>query len=285
MAHEPLNFFTNTVGRLIGGSLTEKRKKDNENRPIAEDDQRFEFSVAYEKGAIWQEILAGQIYPYLQSALANDANGLQRMQNWFQNPSQKGVFSMKIGDGDAPNSRGVINENTKGCFVFYFSAIQPKTCGPVNDDIDPSAIKNGYYVQVAANIKPNGQPGDRAGIYLNGNIVRLVAEGEIIVGGLDADTAFGGTTAQGLQLPPGAKPLGSNNGTSDLPLPGGSPAPVQPPMGSVPPQQPQGQYSAQPPVPASPAEPHTGYMQPPQQPQQPAAPAAQPGLPPLPGGA
>jgi hypothetical protein len=278
---EPLNFFTNTVGRFVSGSLTNKRTKDQDNRPIPEDNQRFEFGIAFEKTAIWNEVIAGQFWPYLSSALAADANGLQRMQQWFQAPGAKGTFSMKINDGDAPNSKGRVNENTKGCFVFWFNAIDVKTCGPVNNDIDPAAIKPGFFVQVAGNIKSNGQPGDRAGIYMNGNIVRLVAEGDVISMGVDADTAFGGTTADSVQLPAGAKPLGAGAG-ADLPLPGGAPAPAPAPTAPAAPPAPPAAPSAPPTVPASPSEPHTGYMQPPAAP---SAPAAQPGLPPLPGGA
>lgn len=261
---EPLQFFTNTVGRLVSGSITQKRVKDNDGRPIPEDEQRYEFGIAFEKRAIWDEILVGKFHPYLMSALASDPNGLQRVNAWFQNPGAKGIFSMKIGDGDAPNSKGRVNEHTKGCFVFYCNAIEPRACVVgTNADIDPAEIKLGYYVQLAGNIKPNDEPGDRAGIYLNGNILRLVAEGDVIVAGIDAETAFGGTTADGLQLPPGARPLGSGNGNAQAfgqtSLPGSGTAPAPNQTGGAPSglPLPGASSSAQPQAPASS---YTGYM-------------------------
>ena len=43
------DFFTNSVGRFVSGSMTEKRAKDNDGRAIDPDDQRFEFGVAFRK--------------------------------------------------------------------------------------------------------------------------------------------------------------------------------------------------------------------------------------------
>ena len=202
---DPLQFFTPIVGRMTHGSVTEKRTKDYEGRPIDPENQRYEVGVAFEKQSIWP-FMVETIYPYLATALAQDPNAAQRMQNWF---STLDGFSMKITDGDKPNSKGQTNDNTKGCFVFWFQAIELKTvAGPSADalvEIDPSEIKRGYYVQVAGNIKPNEQPGDRAGIYMNGNIVWLRAQGEVIAGGVDASTAFAGAA-------PGALPTGQAGG-------------------------------------------------------------------------
>jgi hypothetical protein len=221
MSTEPLHFFTPVVGRLTHGSVTEKRSKDQDNRPIPPEDQRFEIGVAFQKAEIWP-MITEQWYPYLGSALAHDQNALSRMQNWFQTTSG---FSMKVTDGDKPNSRGQRNEHTAGCFVLWFNGIEFRTVGPSNEEIAPDAIKRGYYVQVAGNLKANGQPGDRAGIYLNGNIVRLVAEGDVIMGGMDADTAFGGSAAPAA-LPPGARPLGASTGAAGAFTPPGAPAPA-----------------------------------------------------------
>ena len=227
---ERLDFFTPVVGRFIGGSLTEKRTKDSDNREIPADKQRFEFAVAFEKQAIWP-MLVEQWYPFLATELARDQNALTRMTNWF---STMDGFSMKVGNGDKPNAEGRVNEHSKGCFVMYFSSLfAPKTVGPdpAFTEIDPLTIKRGFYVQVAGNIGGNEQPGDRAGIYLNGNVVRLIAEGEEIRGGIDAAAAFGGAAAP-TALPAGARPLGSASGVgaavgggTQMGLPG-APAPV-----------------------------------------------------------
>jgi hypothetical protein len=156
------------------------------------------------------------------------------MTNWFSTMSG---FSMKVADGDKASAEGRVNEHTKGCFVLYFSSIYaPKAVGPdpAFTEIDPAIVKRGFYVQIAGNIGPNEQPGDRAGIYLNGNVVRLIAEGEEIRGGIDAAAAFGGAAAP-TALPPGARPLGSTSGhgasfgaaPAGLPgLPGAAPAPA-----------------------------------------------------------
>lgn len=221
MTSEALHFFTPVVGRLTHGSVTEKRTKDQDNRPIAPEDQRFEIGVAFQKAEIWP-MLVEQWYPYLTTALAADQNALSRMTNWFTALSG---FSMKVTDGDKPNSRGQTNEHTKGCFVLWFNGIEFRTVGPSNEEISPDAIKRGFYVQVAGNIKSNQQPGDRAGVYLNGNIVRLIGEGDVIVGGMDADTAFGGTAAPAA-LPPGARPVGSTTGAAGAFTPPGAPAPA-----------------------------------------------------------
>lgn len=253
---DPLHFYTPMIGRFVSGSLTEKRSKDGEGRPIAPDNQRFEFGIAFDKQQAWA-FLGEKFYPYLASALSVDQNGLQRMSNWFQNPAAKGIFSMKITDGDAPNQKGHVSDHTKGMFVFWFSAIDLKTVDPNNLDLSPDMIKRGWFVQVAGSIKPNEQQGDRAGIYMNGNIVRLVAEGDVIVGGIDPTEAFGGTTAATpAALPPGARPLGSSSGVAAGFAPaGGSMAPV-------------GQFAGAPPAgipiasPGSPpAAPYAGAMQ------------------------
>lgn len=215
-----LDFFTPVAGRFISGSLTEKRSKDSDNRPIEPEKQRYEFGIAFQKNEIWS-MLTEQFRPWLTTQLASDANGLSRMQEWF---STLTGFSMKISDGDKPNAKGQLNENSKGCFVMWFSSsFSPDTVdSTMTNQIPADSIKRGYYVQIAGNISPNGLTASQAGIYLNATHVRLVAEGEEIKGGVDAVTAFGGTAAP-TSLPPGAMPLGSNTGAASA-FPTGVPA-------------------------------------------------------------
>lgn len=230
---ERLEFYTECVGRFVSGDIINKRTKDHEGRPIPEDKQRFEFGVAFDKAQLWP-MLTEQWYPWLATQLARDQNALNRLQQWFTTMSG---FSMKVQDGDKPNDKGQINENTKGCFVIYFaSSYAPKTVGPDLSEIDPTTVKRGYYVQVAGNIAPNEQPGDRAGIYLNCNVVRLIAEGDVIAGGVDPAAAFKGAAAPA-QLPPGARPLGSSSpaaGQFGLPGVGVGAAPTPPAPPSAP---------------------------------------------------
>lgn len=257
---ERLEFFTPVVGRFVNGSITEKRTKDNDNRPLPEDKQRFEFGVAFEKTAIWP-MLAEQWYPWLASDLSRDQNALTRMTNWFSTMSG---FSMKVADGDAPNARGAVNEHTKGCYVLYFSSMfAPKAVGadPAFTEIDPAIVKRGFYVQVAGNIGSNGQPGDRAGIFLNGNVVRLIAEGDEIRGGIDAAAAFGGVAAP-TALPPGARPLGSTSGHgAAFGAPGNAPAPAPAPAQTAPAGMPGMPGAAPSTASAGSTVPHTGILQ------------------------
>lgn len=211
MTHEPHYFFTPLVGRMTHGDVSTRRTKDKDNRPIPEDKQQFEIGVAFPKADLWAW-LTGEVYPYLTTALATDQAALQRMQGWFS--SLQG-FSMKITDGDRPNAKGQVNENTAGQFVVWFSSsLPPKVVtGPASDnlqEINPSELKRGYYVQVAGSIKPNGLQGDNAGIYVNFHTVWLRAKGEVISGGVDPTAAFGAAGA----LPAGAQPYDASGGAS-----------------------------------------------------------------------
>lgn len=232
---ERLDFVT-PVGRFVSGDLLNKRTQDSKKRPIPEDKQRFEFGIAFPKADIWP-LLTEQFYPWIAAKAQHDANAMNRLTNWF---STFAGFSMKISDGDKPNERGQYNENTKGCFVVWFSsAFAPQTVDPTNQNIDAQLVKRGFFVQIAGNIAPNGagnsvfQAGEDAGIYMNSSFVKLVAEGDEIRSGPSADEAFGGAAAP-TALPPGARPLGSTSGAAgafggapgNLPAPGGAPAPA-----------------------------------------------------------
>lgn len=236
MTMEPLQFFTPVVGRLTHGSTTEMRTKDQDGRLIEPEKQRFEIGVAFDKQQIWP-FLTESFYPYLASALARDPNAMQRMTHWF---STLDGFSMKVTDGDKPNAKGQVNENTKGHFVFWFNAIELKCVAGQSADalieIDPATIKRGYYVQVAGNIKPNEQPGDRAGIYLNANVVWLRAEGAVIASGIDPTQAFAG--AAPAALPSGLQAYDPSRGAGaafspPTGLPGVTGAPATAPMAPV----------------------------------------------------
>ena len=258
---EHLNFFT-PIGRFVNGSITEKRSIDMDKRPIPADKQKFEFGVAFPKADLWP-LLSQQFYPWLMTQAARDTNATQRINAWFGGnfvSAKHGGFSMKIADGDRPDAQGRVNENTKGCFVMYFaSSWAPQTVDPSNQNIAAEMVKRGFYVQVSGNIVTNGengaafQAGDRAGIYLNGQFLRLCAEGDEIQIGPDAATAFGGVAAP-TALPPGARPLGATSGAhgafggAPVGFPPGAPAPAPmapaaPPAAYGAPQTPQ-QYAA-----------------------------------------
>lgn len=190
------------VMRLVSGSLTEKQKTDYQNKPIAEDDQRYSYGLALRKddpGA--QGLLQG----VMQKAW-NDYGQAPRIQNIIQqfNLGKNSGFSWKIKDGDVPNNEGRTNPNTQGCWVFYFSSSYlTKTYDQTNKELDAAQFYTGCFVQIAFNVVGNGKTDNTAGIYLNPQVLRFIAHGEKIVGGMDAKTAFAGVEVP-QQLPPGA---------------------------------------------------------------------------------
>lgn len=286
------DFFTNQVCRFVSGSLTEKRTKDTNGRLLPEEKHRYEFGIALSKTDPDTARLFVEFQAFMQNEWANDQNKLTALVNWFQTMTG---MPMKISDGDRPNAKGQLNSNTTGCFVFWFSTgFQPKCCTATNEEIPAEAIKRGYYVQIAGNIASNGLPwqpdGKGAGIYMNPSVIRLVGEGDEIVGGVDAATAFGGTAAP-TQLPPGARPVGTNVGMPGMaPVTGVAPGPqanAPVPNQTAPvgmPGQTTGQQAA-PVATASPSNinPHTGILNGPNTTVTAAAPATGGGLPGLPG--
>lgn len=278
---EPHNLQIAAVGRFVSGSITEKRDKDHENRPIPEDKQQYQFGVAFRKDDPDMQRVFGEVYQYAAACWAQQPQKLTALQNWYSTLSG---LSMKISDGDAPNRQGKVNENTAGHFVFWFSSAYPvKTCDPAYQEIAPESIKRGYFVQIVGNINDNDQAIDRAGIYMNASHVMLVGEGDVIQGGVDAATAFAGI-ATPQQLPPGAKPLGANVGMPGTTPPGapgnvpgqpasmpGTTAPGQPPQASVPTQPPAPPQQTTPALPGATSSPSNVPPQPPAAPGQPNA--------------
>lgn len=259
MADEKHQFFT-SVGRFVYGDLTTKRDKDGQNRPIDPDKQRFEFGLAIRKDDPGVIPLIQGIAGYAYNAYATRAPHIaQRIGNWMQTFDG---FSMKISDGDKPNSRGQVNPNTQGCYVFWFSTaidIIGASAAHANAQIPLDQIKRGYYVDVAGSAAINGLTDNNAGVYLNPTVVRLVAIGDEIVGSVDPQALFANHAAP-VNLPPGARPIGSapqppagagmpGAGLPGIGMPGNAPAAAPAmPMGAPAPQpttaQPQAGFGA-----------------------------------------
>lgn len=282
------------VGRFVSGSLTEKRDKDINQRPIDPEKQRYEFGLAVLKNDPALPAFMQTVADAAKAGYANNPAILQRIDTWFQTMSG---FSMKISDGDKPNSQGRVNENTKGHFVIWFSTSLPiNCCNTQNIQIDPASIKRGWYVDIAGTVNVNTLVDHNAGIYMNPSWVRLVGEGDEIVGGISAGDAFA-QAAPPAALPPGARPVGSTPqapaaaGAPGAGMPGtpGNPAPAPAPTDPAAMPGPATMPSTAPAPTASPGSApaypqHHGVMQPGQPPAQPAAPAAPPaGVPGLPG--
>lgn len=292
---EPHRFFTQAVGRLISGSPSEKRTRDWENKPIAEEDQMYEIGVAFPKGDPDIERILTEIYQYAAGCWAHNQAKIDRLNHWWhtKDAANKGGASMKIVDGDKPNSEGNFNENAAGCWVFYMASKYPiKTAvGEAFAECDPSAVKRGYFIRVSGNIKDNEKQLSQMGVYLNVTHIQLMYEGEEIIGGVDVATAFQGAGTPA-QMPAGAKPIGSNfagNAPPAPPQPQYAPAPPQTAPATMPghptPPPPAAPMTAspsnlpgvpQPPQQAAPPQPHPQILQPP------AAPAPQQAAPPQP---
>lgn len=229
------------VGRFVGGSLTEKRTEDMDGRPIADDKQQYEIGVAFAKNdpklpALFQAIAAHAWTefardPAAQAKIGQAAQFFPQQADAYKAHYGKDVldgFSWKISDGDKPNRKGQVSEHTRGHYVFYFKSSFPIRCAnQQNAEIPADQVKRGYFVDVAFTSAGNGEAGDRAGMYLNPQFVRLIAYGEEIRGGVSAAEAFANAPVPA-HLPQGA---------SAMPV-AGNPAALPP---GVAPQQPQGQ--------------------------------------------
>lgn len=274
MANERITF-TTPVGRYITGDHTSKRTKDFENRPIPENKQSFEVGLAilktdpllYDDQAAGRTGLIHDLYRYAAMHYQQNAMVSQRIQQ-FPRGTKHGGFSWKIKDGDVPDDQGQKMEHAEGCYVFFFSSTFPiKVCDTHNREIDPKELKRGYYIRIAGSATVNGEVGDRAGIYLNPNIIQLCGFGPEIFGGLSPEQAFGNAPA--IQLPPGASqiPVAPSGGMPGLPgqqpavmgqpqpgFPGGAPSSMMPSHsnGGAPVNPQTGQ----------PVQPHTGILMP-----------------------
>ena len=193
---EKHRIFTQEAHRFVSGSITETRDKDKDGRLIPEDNRRYEYGVAMRKDSPDTLRIINDMHTFMGGQWAADAAKIAALNAYWQNGLNG--LSMKISDGDKPNQKGAVNDNTKGCYVFWFSnwgGEPPRTVDPHNQDIPGSVIKRGYFVQIAMTIKDNEQPLPSSGIYLDSEIIRFADVGDVISGGISADEAFGGTLA------------------------------------------------------------------------------------------
>lgn len=240
----PREYFTLPVGRLIMGDPWNKQTKDQNNRDIEPDKQRFFFGVAVEKSAPGvNEVLGGM----QQNALAGYAHA-PHIQAVVQQGLAAQGFSWKVQDGDemvvnaTTGQTELRNKHAAGCWIFKFS-----TTLPINPAMYPpngatpvpcgqDQIKKGYYVQVAGSHQVNGNVDHTAGLYLNPQTIAFVAYGEEIVGGPSLEQQFG-NAGHGGYMPSGASatPLAPAGGAGMPAGPGAVPTAPAPaaPMGNV----------------------------------------------------
>ena len=171
-------------------------------------------------------------------------------------------FSFKVIDGDGIDQNGKSNADKDGFaghwVVRYASSYAPKVVrptGPATWEVmsyDPASgqkppIKRGDYIRVAGSTAGNDNP-QRPGLYLNLNMIEFVGQGDEIVGGPEASTAF----ATPATLPPGARPIGAPP-ASGAPVPPGAQGNAAPAAPASP-----AAASPAPAAPAAPASPPAG---------------------------
>lgn len=274
MSQEAISFVT-PVGRIVWGSVSERATENYDGDSYEPGKGPYQFGLAIRKdhdqtvpagynGPTLADMLT-KIYQQAMAGYQSNAGIAARIQNEWQSGFAGLNFRFKIKDGDKPNDKGQINENTKGCWVFSLATTLDFKCANAqNVEVDPKQIERGYYTDCHISVKINGKTDATAGVYLNPNVVRLVAFGEKITGGIDAATAFAGVSAP-THLPPGASvaPIGGAMPAASPTLPGATPSAAPALPGGLP-----GGISS--PATASPGSvtPHTGFVN-----------AALPGLP------
>lgn len=193
------------AGRIIWGSVSEKQTEGYQGAKYEAGEEPIQFGLAVLKTD--PNVVAMMLQPLFNQAVAGYPNNnvmANRIQQEWASGFTMGMFKFKIRDGDKPNDQGVVNPNSKGCWVFNFSTKLPlKACNAQNIEIDPKLIKRGYYADVSWSAKVNELTDANAGIFLNPQIVRLLAFGEEIVGGPSIEQAFANHAAP-TNLPPGA---------------------------------------------------------------------------------
>lgn len=232
----PVKYGTSPVGRLIMGNPWVKEDKDQNQREIPLDKQKFFFGIAVEKNAPGVNEMLGNMQQAAAEGYASVPNVLAQVQMGLSATA----YSWKVQDGDemvldqATNQQVLRNKHAAGCWIFKFSTTLPVTPAKYppqsNTPVpcDPSEIKKGYFVQVSYSTTINGNMDHTAGNYLNPKTVCLVGFGQEIVSGPSLEQQFtgghGGYTPAGMTATPQA-PMGA---------PGAAPAPGMPPMGGQP---------------------------------------------------
>lgn len=266
--------FTSPVGRFVQGDFFKAQDKDQQGAPrvvktgpnAGQPDPQYFAAVAYRKD--------DPAWPAFYALL--DAQARADFPHLFPvpgGPCVNPLFSMKVVDGDGLDTSGKSNatkDGFAGHWVVRFASRYAPKCFKQPDFAahqqlqDPASIKRGYFVQINGSVVGN-MNAQRPGIFVNLDMVNLVAYGPEIVSGPDAAEAFGAgaaVPAGASPLPVGAMPVGAGPGAALAPPPGApmvaaplAPAPVAPVAPPLP--------AAASPVPASPAPPYAGFMAPP----------------------
>jgi len=234
---------TTPPGRLVNGSVYDKRTTDAQGRPrlIKGGPNQGKLKEDYYLAIAIPKVPGQTHWGYTEWG----AKILEVGRAAFPGiADQRPDFAWKISDGDSTvpnqnNKRPCDNEGWPGHWILHWSgSYAPKACNGDGSAYlpEPGAIKRGYYVQIAGTVVGNGD-NSKPGVYLNPQLVSLQGYGQEINGGMDPKAAgFGGQA-----LPPGASasPIGGmpQQGTVPaIPAGGYAPGPAQmPQIGAMPP--------------------------------------------------
>lgn len=237
MANQEIFRFNIPPGRVVSGTPTTWQTKDQHGKP--KDHPNIYFAVACPKNspaAPQQGGFVASLDQVLDQLLQLARRGYAHDQSILAEVNRllAGRFSWKIEDGDTAENQK--KEGWKGCWVFKFSTTLgvPACYDAHNQPFNAELIKTGHWVDVAASCSINEQKGDRAGIYMNPDVVRFIGYDKEIRLGPNAEQAFGGPAAY---IPPGvsASPVspggtpGGAGGTWGPGAPQQNPTPVAAP--------------------------------------------------------
>lgn len=223
MSNAKREFFTTPIGRLVWGSVSKPQTKDADGKPLViktgpdagKPTQRYAFGLAVPKGAEthWNQTPWGALI--WNTAIAA----------WPGGQTGAPTFAWKVQDGDStvPNRRNnkpCDQEGYKGHWILSLSSSFPPSTHNANGTapVDPTQIKTGFYVQVAASVGGNDSI-QNPGVYLNHSMVALAGFGPEITSGPDPTAAGFGA---GVAAPAGMSAVP----VAGLPATGAAPAPV-----------------------------------------------------------
>ena len=195
------------VGRLVGGSVSklhDRYESDGKTKKLDKDgnpSKTINFGVAIPKTTpTWQQTEWGKVIHDMAKAA-------------YPVLHQSPAFAWKVIDGDSPlpNKNGKApkdQEGYAGHWVIWFSqGWAPKLVNSNGQhELPAEQFVAGYYVQVLADVAPNGaQPPNTPGMYMNPRAVALAGEGDVINLASEVDTTSVGFGAA--PLPVGARPV------------------------------------------------------------------------------
>ena len=173
------------TGTILYGHLKEKRKTDFSGRPIREEDQVFEFTLQIEKTNPGVKDFLAQLYNFAMQEYSSKP----QVQQWI-GQGISGAFSWKIKDND------LTGKGDPNCYqVAFRSKFAILACDKSNQQIPIDRIYDGCLCDVSFNAVINGQDREGyAGLYLNPQIIRFVADGNPR-GGVSIENQFANAPA------------------------------------------------------------------------------------------